>query len=278
MVTLTPSPKTVPYWAHREKILGAFLPIDFLLFDRILDAQERRSVEGNLLEIGAFLGKSAIVLGLHSRGDEQVIICDIFENPGAFAENAAENAASYPGLTREQFESNYTSWTGRTPTVVPELSTNIRQYVPDSSIRFAHIDGGHLFEVVSADVANAHSLLNEDGIVVIDDFRAIHTPGVAAAVWQAVTRDGLIPVCVSEQKFYGAWSESTAEHLHDELAQWFEQHSTALHFGRQNLLGHETLIVANPTIRTPRQRVGHLLPPAVKELLRGRPAKPYLGS
>ena len=60
------SPAVQEYWRERHSVIGAFWDIDFLLFDRILQTQQRSGVTGDLLEIGALYGKSAIVLGRHA--------------------------------------------------------------------------------------------------------------------------------------------------------------------------------------------------------------------
>ncbi|MDP9074857.1 MAG: class I SAM-dependent methyltransferase [Actinomycetota bacterium] len=67
-----------------------------------------------------------------------------------------------------------------------------------------HIDGSHQYEDVRTDAAFAKHALGRDGIVVFDDYRTGYTPGVGAAVWHEVA-DGLIPLCLSSQKFYGTW-------------------------------------------------------------------------
>ncbi len=201
---------TRKYWRARNSIVGAFWDIDFLLFDRILATQHENSVHGDLLEIGALYGKSTIVLGCHARSDEKVIVCDIFNDAEGDTENVAENSQSYIGLNRKRFEKNYLRWADRPPVVIAELSENIVGKVEPRSLRFAHIDGSHLYNVVRMDIANTHNLMRDTGVVVMDDFRALHTPGVAAAVWEAVATKGLIPICLSEQKFYGSWDAETA--------------------------------------------------------------------
>lgn len=54
---------------------------------------------------------------------------------------------------------------------------------------------------------SARRLLRPSGVVVFDDYRTEHTIGTAAAVWEAVIRDDLRPICVSSMKFYGTWGD-----------------------------------------------------------------------
>ncbi|WP_245604814.1 class I SAM-dependent methyltransferase [Mycobacterium genavense] len=246
MTVLDMSHSVQKYWQQRNTVVGAFWDIDFLLFDRILRTQLERGVRGDLLEIGALYGKSAIVLGCNARPEEKVIVCDIFNDTEGGAENAAENAQSYAGLNRSKFEENYLRWVDQPPVVIQELSQQLVQRVEPRSLRFAHIDGSHLYNVVRSDIANSQTFVNDDGVVVMDDFRALHTPGVAAAVWEAVANDGLIPICISEQKFYGTWNRETARETRENLVQWAAAQGDAINCGIQEVAGTEVLLIQNP--------------------------------
>jgi hypothetical protein len=273
---LNPSSTADAYWRQRWSVCGAFWDIDFLVFDRILSEQERSGVTGDLLEIGAFYGKSAIILGLHARPGEETIVCDIFGDAGVNDANTLENDLSYPDLSRDVFEANYVRWVGGPARIVQELSGTIRSHVKDGSLRFAHIDGGHHYDVVADDLSNTKQLLSNGGVLVLDDFRAFHTPGVAAATWEAVANDRLIPFCATEQKLYATWSASTANSMAGLLAGWVKQQGEKMNAGIQDVAGHELLLIENPDGTSPRDRVRRMIPPAVRTAVRGR-VKPYLG-
>jgi len=234
------------YWRKRSTVPGAFWDLDFLLFDRILGLQHERNVVGDMLEIGALYGKSAIVLGCHARPEEKVIVCDIFDDPDGDAENVAENSASYSGLNRSKFEENYLRWVDRRPHVIAELSEHLVGRIEPKSLRFAHVDGSHLYRIVRSDIVNTRSFMNDRGVVAVDDFRAIHTPGVAAALWDAVSNDGLIPICISEQKFYGAWDMETAGVVRESLILWASSQGDSLNYGVQDIVNSKILIIQNP--------------------------------
>lgn len=234
------------YWRQRRSVPGAFWDIDFLIFDHILQIQNDEGICGDLLEIGALFGKSAIVLGRHVRPQEHVIICDIFDDMEGDIKNIEENLQSYGGLNRAKFEENYSKWVNRPPVVFAELSTNIADRVREQSLRFAHVDGSHLFDVVRMDIANTRKLMNNGGIVVMDDFRALHTPGVAAAVWDAVCNQGLKPICITEQKLYASWSPAMALKIRDGLTRWAASQQDTVNYGIQDIAGNEILIIQNP--------------------------------
>lgn len=240
------SPCLQNYWQKRSTVPGAFWDIDFLLFDRMLRLQRERRIVGDLLEIGALYGKSAIVLGCHARPAEKVIVCDIFDESDGDSENIAENSASYSGLNRSKFEQNYRRWVGRPAHVIAKLSEHLVGMVEPKSLRFAHVDGSHLYSVVRPDIMNTRDFMNDNGVVVVDDFRGLHTPGVAAALWDIVANDGLIPICISEQKFYGAWNVETAEAFREDIIAWADSQGDALNYGVQDIANAKILIIQNP--------------------------------
>jgi predicted O-methyltransferase YrrM len=156
---------------------------------------------GDLVELGAYLGKSAALIGEYQRPGERFVVCDLFESDSDLANNI-ENTRSYRQLTREAFENNYRALRGDLPEIVQGLSSTITEHVDPGKARFVHIDASHLYEHVVIDITSAMTMLAPNGVVVFDDFRSRHTPGVAAAVWGAVADGRLRPVCISLSKLY----------------------------------------------------------------------------
>ncbi|GAA3760280.1 putative O-methyltransferase YrrM [Spinactinospora alkalitolerans] len=201
----------------RTEIPGWFYWEDRLLFDFFLSRQSGQE-PGTLVEMGVYLGKSAVAIGDHIREGEEFVACDLFGATPEEADNARENTRSYSTLTRDAFERNYLTFHKELPTVAHCASARITEYVAEKSARFVHVDASHLFEHVHLDLRNTRALLRDGGIAVLDDYRSEHTPGVAAAVWQAVAVDGLVPICVTPTKFYGCF-EDAGPHL-DALRTW----------------------------------------------------------
>lgn len=271
------SPAASEYWSSRTAVGGAFWDIDFRLFDEVLAIQESLDVTGDLLEIGALYGKSTIVLGVHARADETVHVCDVFESEAATSANQAENASSYPGLARDKFLANYRTYVKGDPRIIQEWSTVIPDHVEPSTLRFAHVDGGHLFETVVDDLRNVKPLLVPQGVVVLDDFRALHTPGVAAAAWAEVVSGGLVPFALSEQKMYATWGPA-AEYA-ARLDTWLARNTDVDNYGYQDVAGHSVLIVENPQKPTTlRGRLGRWVPPAIAPLFLPKGPGPHLGT
>jgi len=196
-------------------IKGWFFWADRALFDALLRAQE---APGALVELGAYLGRSAVVIGDHVRAGERFVVVDLFGSDAELGEtteqnaNRAENRHSYATLTRTEFERNYLALHDRLPEVVQALSSAIVDHVEPGSVRFLHVDASHLYPQVALDIRNARTVLQPEGVVVFDDYSNPNTPGVAGAVWEAVATGGLVPIAVTQHKFYGTWGDP-AKHL-----------------------------------------------------------------
>lgn len=187
------------------QVVGAFETPDIELFRALL--QESSAMGGDLAELGVYYGRSAVLMGQYVQPGEEFTCIDLFESGAAEQANADENAVYYPGLTREGFEANYRRLHGVLPRVVTGFSQDIGQHANEGTHRFVHIDASHLYDNVKADLDAVKPLMREGGIVALDDFRAEHTPGVAAAAWQEVTRTGLRPFALSPAKMYATWGD-----------------------------------------------------------------------
>lgn len=200
------------------RIPGWFFPPDWRLFEFGLEESARQVGGGDLAEVGAYLGKSAVLIGAARRPEEQFTVIDLFGADPADSGNAAEVSKEYPTLTRNEFEENYLAVHDELPVVVQALSSELPRHAPLGAHRFVHVDGSHRYDVVAEDIRIARTLLAPQGLVVFDDYRTFHTPGVAAAVWGAVLRDGLHPLWMSDVKLYATWGDP--EPWLDALRSW----------------------------------------------------------
>jgi hypothetical protein len=204
---MTLVPGTIRPPRRLDDVPGWFPVLDQVLFEWFLDRQESAGTRGDLLEVGVYMGKSAICLGRHSQGAEKFTVCDLFEGDALDDANQAESTKSYASLTQRTFEENYLAFHDTLPRVLKGPSSIVPAEVTPASCRFVHIDASHLYEHVRDDIGAAHDALLPGGIVVLDDFRSEHTPGVSVAVWEAVLTRGLRPICLSTQKLYGTWGD-----------------------------------------------------------------------
>ncbi|MBM9620298.1 class I SAM-dependent methyltransferase [Streptomyces zhihengii] len=227
-----------------DDVKGWFWPADQLLFDWFLRRQEAEDLKGDLLELGAYLGKSAVFLGGYLREGESFTVCDLWDSPAPDDSNSAEMDRSYATLTRRAFEANYLSFHDALPTLVQAPTSVITSRVAPASCRFVHVDASHLYEHVHGDIEAARTLLVPDGIVAFDDFRAEHCPGVAAAVWGAVPTTGLRPVVITGTKLYGTWGDP--DPVREELLEWLA--------GRTDLWHGVEEVAGRPLIRVKADR------------------------
>ena len=138
---------------------------------------------------------------------------DTFEADTEDHDNRRENVDYYSDLTRREFEEYFRAALGRSVDddpcvrVVQGLSSEVCGHARLGRHRFVHIDASHLYEQVAVDLRSARRLLSPDGIVVLDDYRSAHTPGTAAAVWQAVWETDLRPFALTSSKMYATWGD-----------------------------------------------------------------------
>lgn len=255
-----------------DDVPGWLYPADRLLFEWFLARQNARQMPGDLLELGVFQGKSAIVLAGYLRPGDVMTVCDLFELVIDDTSVRLGMSGAYHTLTQAVFERNFLAFHDQLPVIVKGRTDVITEHVAAASCRFVHVDASHLYQHVHTDLLSARKLLREDGLVVLDDYRAEHTPGTAAAVWEAVAVDGLNVVCVSGNKFYGTWSDPTE--VQDDLIAHIAT-LTEYRCHQQDVLGRRLLRVARaanvpaPRTGSPWRRAAKaILPPVVTAAIR----------
>ncbi|AYG84701.1 hypothetical protein DWB77_06915 [Streptomyces hundungensis] len=268
MSPTTSAPVTAP--SHFSDVKGWFWPVDQLLFDWFLTRQDcAPRGTGDLLELGAYLGKSAIFIGAYQRPGEEFTVCDLFDSPAPDDPNSAEMGRSYATLTRRAFEANYLAFHERLPTVVQAPTSVIASRLTPGSCRFIHVDASHLYEHVRGDIEAAKELSAPDAIVAFDDFRAEHCPGVAAAVWGAVATTGLKLICITGTKAYGTWGDP--EPARAELLEWLTSRTDLWH-GVEEVAGAPLIRISGKKAQAPTPP--QPLRPAAKDPEPTEPADP----
>lgn len=256
---------TVPGWFATE---------DQSLFAKIDAVQRRRDVRGDLLEIGVYQGRSAILLGYMARDDERLVVCDLFGQDATNEYSLNENAWAYPTLERGQFEENYLRWHGKLPDVISGPSSSLGGACTPRSFRFIHVDGSHMYPDVANDLLLSKELCNRpESVVAIDDIRSSHTPGVWAAAWEAVFTHGLVPLVVSPYKMYATWGDAADQFAHDLRAELEADPTISV---TEQPVGSATVLVVAPVPRAAASRRGQLVmdwaPPKLRRMLGRRRA------
>jgi hypothetical protein len=188
-----------------DAVPGWLNPEDALIMSGIAGLQAQKGIAGDILEIGVFQGKSAILLGHLLAPDEHLTVCDLFESRANTSSNQREQRLMYPGLERSQFERNFKRFHPALPRVLQCSSSELGSMLDPESYRFIHIDGSHLYDSVRHEALLARDLLVPGGIVAFDDYSNPEFLGVAAAAWETIFKTKMVPLCVTDAKLYAGW-------------------------------------------------------------------------
>lgn len=185
--------RAIPGWMHRS---------DGLVFAQLSALQARAGLTADLLEIGAYHGRSAILFGYLLKPGERLFVCDLFEDqPGIHVRRLGRR--HYAGLTQDKFAQNYARFHDAPPVLLRTPST---QLLPEALVRppfrLVHLDGSHEPEVMRQDLATARTLLVEGGVLVCEDDHSVHTPGVPPALAEALASGAFTALCVTPGKTF----------------------------------------------------------------------------
>lgn len=136
-------------------VSGFVMPESVCVWDYFLQFQSQTWQPASLLEIGVYHGKSAIMLALHCKRGETVLLVD----PTEHVEHARKLLTKFGSAKFEIIKarsSEPASWA---------LTSKYAR-----SLRWIHVDGDHKAEAVWNDLSLANQLLSDNGIVCADDF------------------------------------------------------------------------------------------------------------
>jgi hypothetical protein len=166
---LTDKPVLKPLDQYRKlfaDVPGWFRLPAISIWDSLLTLQSDADVTGNFLEIGVWMGRSALLSTLHSSESEQCVFVDPLRIEEA---EARLRSVRESGL-------HFIQGTSRS------ISAPMLPGAGAPSYRWIHIDGEHSGTAVEHDVALASSILAPRGIIVIDDFFDAAYPQITFAV------------------------------------------------------------------------------------------------
>lgn len=168
---------------------------DALTFATLLEHQTTAKIQGSLLEIGVFFGRSLFLLDILRQPGEDILAVDLFQNTdGSSRQPAIMSNAKI--LKRNINESNFLK-ADSTTLSASDISNRI------GAPRFSHIDGGHDYETVLADANLCADAMQEAGIIVFDDFLNPTWPEVTAAAYTFFKeRTDFRPFATTRNKLY----------------------------------------------------------------------------
>ena len=150
------------------KIEGFLADTSIAIWDAFLEFQKAQYIVGHLGEIGVYKGKSAIILAHHQAASEELWLVDCTD----FIDEAKANLTPIA-----QQEIRY----------IKEKSVTLHRgsdrLAFRRTFRWFHIDGEHTAQAVASDLAIAHELLADEGIICIDDFLNPAYPQITAATF-----------------------------------------------------------------------------------------------
>jgi hypothetical protein len=155
------------YQAEFNDIPGFFQLDSMVLWDFFFGAQARRGISGDLLEIGVYKGRSAVLGALYMRPEERAFFVDI--SLPKETQNLITRAKPQNCVFLERRSGNL-------------LSERALRESP-GGFRWCHIDGDHTGYATTQDLQSAAYLVSEDGIICVDDFFSVRYPQLTAAVY-----------------------------------------------------------------------------------------------
>jgi hypothetical protein len=171
--------------AIADNVEGMLSPFSMAVMDSVLSFQVARGVKGDIVELGAYRGKSATILSGRLSVGEQLHLYDIADyfDRDALKKTGAPinfNIANTADLSRRDFR-------GR-----------------KGKIRFCHIDASHMFEPTMHEIALADYMLAVDGILCLDDFTNLNYSQILAATFKYLftRRTDLTMFLVTDEKAY----------------------------------------------------------------------------
>lgn len=243
----------VPYLGRLDDIPGGLERWDAELMVHLSEAQHGRSVRGDLLEIGTWLGRTSVLLGFLAGGGEQLQVCDLFDRvPPTEAGRQALIESGDGTVTLADFQASYGRFHSTMPVIHQCPSGELSVTNVGRSFRFVHVDGSHLYEAVLEDMALAHSILKKGGIVVFDDIANLGHLGVPAAVWSGVRATGFVPFACTPTKLYATLDEDDASAYATVVADAARE---ACHEVRENVVAGAKIVGTWSKAPTLQQRV-----------------------
>jgi hypothetical protein len=165
-----------------------------LLF--LLGLQDDLAIGGNIVEIGVKEGRSLAVLASHLRQDELLF--------------AIDPQTDFPEIRYAHVDhiKHFCKNAENLRTLIkPSGDVSVQDLVRENGMksRFIHIDGNHTEKFVLKDILLSAKILDDSGIIALDDYMNWSGIGVSAAVFQFFSSphsDGFVPVFASPGKFF----------------------------------------------------------------------------
>ncbi len=163
---------------QQRRIEGWFEDEAVMLFALIDEIQKSQGITGNLFEIGAHHGRSAVCLAAMAAAEQESLnLCDIFNDQ----QSNVSGSGSGDLAILEQNLLPFKKY-GLRVKIHKQNSMSLNPHDLDGPFRFFHIDGGHNVEEALSDLKLAAQSLLPPGVIVLDDPFQPGWPGVTEAL------------------------------------------------------------------------------------------------
>ena len=154
---------------------------------------------GGVAEIGVHHGKFYIMLNHVTDYHANSYAIDVFGMQHLNIDNSGEG-------NRFAFEQNlkaYDKHRGENTTIIEMDSLSFVNQIPDSSLRFISVDGGHTVEHTINDLKIAERLIANEGVVILDDIMGEYWCGVTEGyIKYALTYPSIVPFAMGLNKLF----------------------------------------------------------------------------
>lgn len=207
---------------RQESVVGWLTKSDSQIIANLLQLQNSHGLNGDVLEIGVYKGKSVPILASNLTSGEKLVLCDLFDTKTSHHLNLTEIDLSYEATSVSEITNLLLRFPNISATIIVGDSLNLGPLLIDSTFRFIHVDGSHIYEIVKKDIDLALKHLDPvGGILAIDDYRSIHTPGVSRAVWELHAEGKVRIILRSLAKIYVV--KNTFELTNEIIADYFSK-------------------------------------------------------
>lgn len=193
-----------------HRIDGWLSAADAAWFLRVDEAQQASGINGDLIEVGVWHGRGAILFHHLLRESEKVFAVDIFD-----LRDREHRFFNDPARLRANAEAF-----GCDDRLVPVRMDTLRDghRLPDMlegrPVRLAHIDGGHDYEVVRRDIEIVWRLLGKGAVLVFDDFFSPAHAGTTQAILEFLqVTPRFVPFLITSKKLWVCSAASYATYF-----------------------------------------------------------------
>jgi len=152
-----------------KKIEGWYSQDALEIITAINNIQVIHDINGSLCEIGVHHGRSLVLLALLSRENEICIGIDLFENQNQNIDNSGcgDEEVVQLNLKLNNCDINRVKLISSNSL---NLTSNDLLNNSSNKFRFFSLDGGHSANIVQSDLKLAESVLENGGVVLVDDY------------------------------------------------------------------------------------------------------------